>query len=158
MSSTQENLSAKSETKTTWSEANSSHLRLVPFKISKSSACIPPEIQRLVEELVKKIEGVKRVIAVATSFPDIHWVDFQIELKADIQLSDESWDKIQDMIIDCEWKLIDDSTEEWYFRPQIVDRFYSFGDSKIADSDEKRYTKERRLKVWSINSPNFIVF
>jgi len=162
-SPTQENLlpkfSRKDEFKPSWSQSktSSSHLRLLPAEKAKISASIPPDIQNLVEELVQKIEGVERVIAVATSFPDIHWIDFQIQLKADIELSDETWDKVQDMVIDCEWKLIDDSAEEWYFRPQIVDRFYSFGDGEIADSDKKAHTEGNRPKMWSINSPNFIM-
>ncbi|MDZ7960995.1 MAG: hypothetical protein RMY34_24460 [Aulosira sp. DedQUE10] len=155
-SSTQENLlpnfDRQVETKTTWRKPSSSHLRLVTSEKPKISAWIPSEIQKLVEELIEKIGGLERVIAVATSFPDIHWIDFQIKLKADIELSDETWEKIQDMVIDCEWKLIDDSAEEWYFRPQIVDRFYSLGDAKIADSDKKRHTEISRLKMWSINS------
>ncbi|MBW4614407.1 MAG: hypothetical protein KME21_14275 [Desmonostoc vinosum HA7617-LM4] len=161
-SSTSENLLLKFgrevEIKTNWSNPSSSHLHLVTSEKAKTSNLIPPEIQKLVEDLVEKIEGVQRVIAVATSFPDIHWVDFQIMLKADIELSDENWDKIQDMVIDCEWKLIDDSAEEWYFRPQIVERFYLLGDAKIADSDEKRHIEVvSKPKIWSINSPDFIV-
>jgi hypothetical protein len=147
----------KVETKTTWSKPISSNLRLFTSEKPKISDLINPEIQKLVEELVEKIEGVQRVIAVATSFPDIHWIDFQIKLKADIELSDETWDKIQDMVIDCEWKLIDDSAEEWYFRPQIVDRFYSLGDAKIADSANKRHLEVSKPKIWSINSPDFIM-
>lgn len=142
----------KSEAKTTWCKSNSSHLRLVTSEKQESSNKIPPEIQTLVEELVEKVDEIKRVIAVATSFPDIHWIDFKIELKADIELSDETWDKIQDMVIDCEWKLIDDSSEEWYFRPQIVDKFYPVGDAKVADSDQKQYIKVNKIKMWSIDS------
>jgi len=104
---------------------------------AKSSALIPPEIQKLVEELAEKIEGVERVIAIATSFPDIHWIDFKIKSKPDTELSDETWEKIQDMVIDCEWKLIDDSAEEWYFRPQIVDTIFLPKNEVIADSNKK---------------------
>ncbi|AFZ59594.1 hypothetical protein H6G54_13760 [Anabaena cylindrica FACHB-243] len=158
-SSTQGSLLPKSEkleTKTTWTKRNSSHLRLIHSEAPKSSALIPSEIQKLVEELVEKIEGVERVIAIATSFPDIHWIDFKIRSKPDTELSDEIWDKIQDMVIDCEWKLIDDSAEEWYFRPQIVDRFYLLKDEVIADSDKKQHTVVSKPKMWSSNSPKFI--
>ena len=98
---------------------------------------IPTEIQKLAEEIAKNIEEVERVIGIATYFPDIHWIDFKIELKQDTELSYETWDKIQDMVIDCEWKLIDDSAEEWYFRPQIVDRIFLSQYKVIADSDQK---------------------
>lgn len=87
-------------------------------------------IQNLVNQL-KSIEGIKSVRAVAIHFPDIHWIDFQIELNT--ELSDETWERIQDLVIDYEWKLIDDSNEEWYFRPQIVDKFYSLKDQVLAD-------------------------
>ena len=70
---------------------------------------------------------------------------------------DETWEKIQDLVIDYEWKLIDDSTEEWYFRPQIVDRFYLLRDEVIADSDKKEHTEVSKPKMWSSNSPNFTV-
>jgi hypothetical protein len=136
-------------------ERSSSHLRIVNSDTTTSYNPVP-EIKKLVEELVK-IVGLKRVKAIATSFPDIHWIDFQIELEGDIELSDETWDKIQDMVIDCEWKLIDDSAEEWYFRPQIVDRFYLLRDEVIADSDEKTHTEVGRLKISSSNSPKFVV-
>lgn len=98
---------------------------------------IPPEIQKLVEKIAEKIEEVERVVAIATEFPDIHWIDFKIKLKVDTQLSEENWEKIQDMVIDSEWKLIDDSAEEWYFRPQIVDTIFLPKNEVIADSNKK---------------------
>jgi hypothetical protein len=133
-------------------ERSSSHLRIVNYDTSTSYNPVP-EIKKLVEELVK-VDGLKRVKAIATSFPDIHWIDFQIELEGDIELSDETWDKIQDMVIDCEWKLI---AEEWYFRPQIVDRFYLLRDEVIADSEETQHMKVGRLKISSSNSSKFVV-
>ncbi|MHC5934103.1 hypothetical protein [Nostoc sp.] len=143
--------------KTTWSNRGSSDLRLVKSDKSTSYDAVA-EIQNLVKELDQLVE-VKRVRAIATSFPDIHWIDFQIELEeANTDLSDETWDKIQDLVIDYEWKLIDDSAEEWYFRPQIVDRFYLLKDEVIADSDEQEHREVGRLKMWSSNFSNFIVF
>lgn len=127
-------------------------------KDKDNSLLIPIEIQKLVEEIVAEIDEVERVIAISTSFPDIHWLDFQIKLKkADTELSDKTWEKIQDLVIDCEWKLIDDSAEEWYFRPQIVDKFYLPRDGVVADSDNKQIAEVTRPKTWSSNSPNFNV-
>ncbi|MGB3654092.1 MAG: hypothetical protein WBA41_23180 [Rivularia sp. (in: cyanobacteria)] len=140
--------------KTIWTQQrSSSHLRIV--NPDKSTTCNPlTRIKKLVDELVK-VEGCKRVKAIATSFPDIHWIDFEIELE-DAELSDETWNKIQDMVIDREWKLIDDSAQEWYFRPQIVDRFYLFGDEVIADSENKKQTKNIRLKQYSSKGSQFV--
>ncbi len=124
----------KIEPKTTWIKSNSPDLRLTHYQTTKNSTFILTEIQKLVDELVEKIEEIERVIAIATYFPDIHWIDFKIKLKEDTELSDETWDTVQDIVINCEWKLIDDSAEGWYFHPQIVDRFYLLRNKKIADS------------------------
>ena len=150
-------MSYPSSAQTTWVKHDSSHLHLITSDKPKNSDLSPAEVQRLVEELVEKIEETERVIGIATSFPDIHWIDFKIKLKDNSELSDETWEKIQDLVIDYEWKLIDDSTEEWYFRPQIVDRFYLLRDEVIADSDKKEHTEVSKPKMWSSNSPNFTV-
>ncbi|WP_414529741.1 hypothetical protein [Nodularia chucula] len=136
---------------TNWSNRGSSELRLIKSDETTSHDSVH-EIQKLVNELKQLLE-VKRVRAIATSYPDIHWIDFQIELEQNIELSNDNWDKIQDLVIDYEWKLIDDSAEEWYFRPQIVDRFYSLKDQVIADSE----TEVGRRKTWASNSLNFSV-
>jgi len=157
ISSTQTHSGSNFKTnKTTWSSRGSSDLRLVKSDKSTSYDAVP-EIRKLVKELDQLVE-VKRVRAIATSFPDIHWIDFQIELEeSNTDLSDKTWDKIQDLVIDYEWKLIDDSGEEWYFRPQIVDRFYLLKDEVIADSDEEKHRQVGRLKTWSSNFSNFIL-
>ncbi|RUT02257.1 hypothetical protein DSM106972_063320 [Dulcicalothrix desertica PCC 7102] len=52
-------------------------------------------------------------------------------------MSNEIWNKAQDLVVDCEWKLRDDSVEKWYFRPQTADNF-TFRDFSqiIADSND----------------------
>ncbi|MEA5513312.1 hypothetical protein [Nodularia sp. UHCC 0506] len=149
--STQTHSVSNLKTNTNWSNRGSSELRLVKSNKSTSHDSIH-EIQKLVNELYQLVE-VKRVRAVATSYPDIHWIDFQIELEPNIELSNENWDKIQDLVIDYEWKLIDESAEEWYFRPQIVDKFYSLKDQVIADSETEVGRRER----WVSNSLKFSV-
>jgi len=141
----------------TWSHRASSDLNLVkPDKSTNSNSVL--EIKRLVKELIQLTREVRRVRAVATSFPDIHWIDFQIQLKdTDTDLLDETWERIQDLIIDYEWKLIDESAEEWYFRPQIVDGFYPLKDRVVADSSEEQQMKTSTLKTWSCFYPNLIV-
>jgi len=140
-----------------WSNYSSFNLRLVDFDKSQNYDFVP-EIEKLIRELIK-IQEVKRVRAIAANFPDIHWIDFQLDFgEANTDLSDEIWNKIQDLVIDYEWKLIDNSAQEWYFRPQIVDRFYSLKDQVIADSDKKQHNLADRLKIWSSNSPKWSIF
>ncbi|RUT02263.1 hypothetical protein DSM106972_063380 [Dulcicalothrix desertica PCC 7102] len=92
-------------------------------------------ILRLVQQLAE-FDNVERVKAFAISFPDIHYIDFELELKPRVELSNEIWGKIQDLVIDCEWELRDDSGEKWYFLPQITDNFTHRRDISqvIADS------------------------
>jgi hypothetical protein len=141
---------------TIWSKRISSHLTLVKSDQSATYNVVP-EIQKLVRELAQ-FEEVKRVRAIATSFPDTHWIDFQLELaQVDTYLSDEIWDKIHDLVIDCEWKLRDDTCEKWYFRPQVVDTFYAIKEQVIADSDEKQQKLADKPKILSSNPSNIIL-
>lgn len=132
--------------KTTWSPILSSDLSLVKSEnLSTSDALI--EIKQLVQQL-SKIDNVERVKALATEFPDLHHINFELELKPGTELSDEVWDKIQDLVIDCEWKLRDDSGEKWYFSPQTADHFAYLRDPSrvIVDSDQ---LKKEGMKTWS---------
>ena len=58
-------------------------------------------------------------------------------MKDDNELSDKTWEKVQDIEIEGEWKLIDDSADEWYCRPQILERCFLFKHVVIADSDKR---------------------
>jgi hypothetical protein len=89
-----------------------------------------PYIKQLVQKLAK-IDNVEKVKALATKLPDMHHIDFELELKPGFELSDEIWDKVQDLVIDCEWKLRDESGEKWYFRPQRADNLTCHQDSQI---------------------------
>lgn len=158
-------------TKTTWSKkdgSRSSHLRLIISSEQSTSNYPVSEIVKLTHEL-SQIKGINRVQAIASYFPDIHWIDFQIELEQDFELTDKTWEKIQDMVIDYEWKLIDDTKEEWYFRPQIIDKFYTKREGIVADSQQKAalgvFTSDNEqaitrgeLKILTSNSPIFAVF
>jgi hypothetical protein len=144
-------------TQTAWrtkDKSSLSHLHVINAQQSISNDPVSI-IKNLAQELAA-ISCIKQVQAIATSFPDIHWIDFKIELEANIELSDETWNKIQDLVIDCEWKLIDDSGEEWYFRPQIVNSFYQFGNKIIANECKGQKTVSR-FKISSSNSPNFVL-
>ncbi|SRR5579883_947040 len=126
-----------------------SSLNLIRLKeLSRTEAV--PEARELVHKLAK-VDNVKRVRAIAPRFPDIHWIDFELELQSQTELSDEVWDNIQDLVIDSEWKLRDDSGEKWYFYVQTVARLSLLQDKTkvIADSSCIRQPTEVRVRTWS---------
>ncbi|MGB3267101.1 MAG: hypothetical protein WBA89_24500 [Microcoleus sp.] len=83
----------------------------------------PVEVHKLVQELAK-VDGVAQVRAIASRPEEIHWIEFELELHPETELDDESWDKIQDLVIDCEWDLRDKTNEKWYFDEKIVEKFF----------------------------------
>lgn len=95
-----------------------------PLRTLKSteSPTAPVEVQALVDKL-GKVEGVARVRAVAPRAVDIHWIDFELEMHSETELDYETWDKIQDLVIDCEWDLRDKTNEIWYFDEKVVEKF-----------------------------------
>lgn len=105
-----------------------------------------PYIKELVQKLAK-IDNVEKVKALATKLPDIHYIDFELELKPGIELSAEIWDKVQDLVIDSEWKLRDESGEKWYFRPQTADNFTSHQDSQIIANSNQLKNVEVGIKI-----------
>jgi hypothetical protein len=138
------NLVPISKTNTTWSKFRSSDSSL----IKSDDFSVVPEIKKLVHEL-SKIANVKNVKAIATRYPDIHWIDFEFELHStEDELSDKDWNKVHNLVIDCEWKLRDNSGEKWYFRPQIIDNLspLKYGAEVIADSNK---CVEIGIKTWS---------
>jgi hypothetical protein len=111
--------------------SNSTQDTTSPWQIHKSppltlkstqSPTIPVEVHELVDKLAK-VEGVARVRAVAPRVVDIHWIDFELELNPETELDYETWDKIQDLVIDCEWDLRDKTNETWYFDEKVVEKF-----------------------------------
>lgn len=102
---------------------------------SSKSPTAPSEVQQLVQELAK-VDGVARVRAVAPRAVDIHWIDFELELHPETELDYETWDKIQDLVIDCEWDLRDKTNERWYFDEKVVEKLVSTpnGSKVVAQS------------------------
>ncbi|WP_254565569.1 hypothetical protein [Oscillatoria sp. HE19RPO] len=88
-------------------------------------------------QTLSKIKGVKRVRAIAPRPTDLHWLQFDLALQPDSELSDESWEKIQDLIIDAEWSLRDSTQEKWYFHSEVIENYPTLreGAKVIADSD-----------------------
>src|SRR4028118_1935843 len=94
---------SNSKTKSSWKVYESTSMTLQSKK-SFRSATVPVEVHELVEKLAK-VDGVAGVRALAPRTVDIHWIEFELELHPETELDDETWDKIQDLIIDCEWDL-----------------------------------------------------
>lgn len=125
-----------------------------PDKLDSSDVVLP-EVKELVQKLAK-VGNVKRVAAIALRFPDIHWIDFELELEPETELSDEVWYEVQDLVIDYEWKLRDDSGEKWYFHAQPVNKLSKLRDTaqKVADSDPSQSAGIGR-ETWSSPPLNF---
>ena len=81
--------------------------------------------------------GVAKVRAVAPRALDIHWIEFELELHPETELDYETWDKIQDLVIDCEWGLRDQTKEKWYFDQKLVEKFVRIEDGakEVARSE-----------------------
>ena len=104
-----------------WKVYQSSPSTLTPRQ-SFNCSIAPQEVQQLLQEIAK-VNGVARVRAVAPRAVDIHWMDFELELHPETELDDETWDKIEDLVIDCEWDLREKTHEKWYFQRKIVEKF-----------------------------------
>ena len=105
-------------------------------KQSFKSPTAPVEVQELVKELAK-VGGVAKVRAIAPRAEDIHWIEFELELHPQTELDYETWDKIQDLVIDCEWGLRDQTKEKWYFDQKLVEKFVRIEDGakEVARSE-----------------------
>lgn len=103
-----------------------------------SNFAVPTEVQKLIQELAHE-ENICMVRAVAPNAPDLHIIDFELEVKPETELSAEAWDKIRDLVIDSEWKLRDDTNEKWYFFVEVVEVFpqVKAGAEVVADSQVK---------------------
>jgi len=104
------------------------------------------KIKGLLENLAE-VANVKSVRAIALRFPNIHWIDFELELHSDTELDYEDWNKVQDLVIDCEWKLRDDSGEKWYFNAEPVSKFATLKEgSRVIDIHEKKRNRSRGVQ------------
>lgn len=136
---------------TTWKKFSSFDLHLINTDKFGSSNVIP-EIKELTNKL-SAFPSVKRVRAIAKNFPDLHELNFDIELEKDTELSYENWEKLEDIVIEYEWKLRDKSGEKWYFHTQILEELPLLKDSTpvICTSDHKQGAKiDRPSSLMSI--------
>jgi hypothetical protein len=124
---------------------------------SFKSLTAPVEVHKLVQELAK-VDGVAKVRAIASRPEDIHWIEFELEPQPETELDYETWDKIQDLVIDCEWGLRDKTNEKWYFQRKVVEKFAKIQEcativaqSGISYSSDPKYYKQVK------SSSNFLV-
>jgi hypothetical protein len=119
---------------------------------STESPTAPVEIQALVDKL-GKVEGVARVRAIASRPEDIHWIEFELELHPETELDDETWDKIQDLVIDCEWDLRDKTNERWYFPRKAVEKFAKIQEGAKVVSRSKVSFQALQATIIKCNPP-----
>ncbi|MBW4634692.1 MAG: hypothetical protein KME30_23120 [Iphinoe sp. HA4291-MV1] len=131
---------------TIWEKKDSSsNLRLVSLHGSAN-----PDVVIRIQELAQKLanlDNVKRVRAVAPRFPNLHDIDFEIELQPETKLSYEAWEQLQNVVIECEWKLRDDSSEKWYFDAEVVSKLSPLQDTTakvIADFHDRQLVEVRK--------------
>ncbi|WP_066426883.1 hypothetical protein [Anabaena sp. 4-3] len=134
------------KTNTTWSKVRSSDLRLIQSDTSTSHQIVT-KIQKLVQKLAE-FPQVKRVRAIALKYPDLHNIDFEVELLPEVELSYQSWEQLQEIVIDCEWKLRDNSGEKWYFHSEVVNQLSPVRDTTkvIVDSHNR---PQVGIQTWS---------
>ena len=107
----------------------------------------------MVRELIELVT-VKRVRALASRFPDVHDIDFEVQLHSNSELTPQIWDKLEDKVIEFEWKLRDESGEKWYFHIHVVSKISPLIDSnkKLVDSHEPQIWSSLPLKLVLITS------
>ncbi|MDF2387417.1 hypothetical protein JMG10_38580 [Nostoc ellipsosporum NOK] len=109
------------------------------------------QVKKLVQKLAQ-VANVTRVRAISLRFPDNHWIDFELELQPETELSHEDWEFVQDLVIDCEWKLRDDSKEKWYFHAEPVSKFSKLREgSKVIDTYDNKQSTGTGKQILSSN-------
>ncbi|MEM9153738.1 MAG: hypothetical protein AAGB13_01705 [Cyanobacteria bacterium P01_F01_bin.33] len=74
-------------------------------------------------EHLSQFDDVNRVRVVARSASDLHWLEFEVETESPMDFSDSLWDAMQDHVIDLEWRLRDETQEDWYFHLSRMKQF-----------------------------------
>ena len=153
---TREFRTSNSKTKSPWKVYESTSPTLESKK-SFQSPTAPVEVHELVDKL-GEVEGVARVRAVASSSVDIHWIDFELELHPETKLDYETWDKIQDLVIDCEWDLRDKTHEKWYFDEKVIEKFFSIQDgAKVVAQSAISWSSSTSYYNQVKSSSNFFI-
>jgi hypothetical protein len=74
------------------------------------------QVKKLVDELYL-LQGVDRV---TPSSNDLHEFQFELQFSPSIEVTNEVWEQIQDLVIKSEWDLRDRTNESWYFQAEMV--------------------------------------
>ena len=153
---TREFRTSNSKTKSPWKVYESTSPTLESKK-SFQSPTAPVEVHELVDKL-GEVEGVARVRAVAPRAVDIHWIDFELEMHSETELDYETWDKIQDLVIDCEWDLRDKTHEKWYFDEKVIEKFFSIQDgAKVVAQSAISWSSSTSYYNQVKSSSNFFI-
>jgi len=66
-------------------------------------------------EKLAAFERANRVRAVALKNASLHGIKFEVEVEDYADFPEALWDAMQDLVIDSEWQLREETQEEWYF-------------------------------------------
>jgi hypothetical protein len=130
-----------------------------PLTIVKSKQPYYPDLPDI-KELGKKLAsfvGVESVRAIVPDASNRCWIEFEILLPpSNVELPYETWDKIQDLVIDYEWNLRDKSGEKWYFGVDCVEYFSKICPEGVEIFNSCVETSEASQKIWSSPNANFV--
>ncbi|NET09245.1 MAG: hypothetical protein F6K16_31985 [Symploca sp. SIO2B6] len=74
---------------------------------------------------MNKPDEIQRVRAIALDADDVCSLEFEAEMKVDAAFDLDLRDKLRDIVIDAEWKLRDETQQDWYFKLSMVNKFGS---------------------------------
>lgn len=136
------------EMRSRWSQI---HQSFTPMLRLRTSTCSPDftEVQTLVQKLTQ-LENIGRVRAVTPKAGDLHWIEFELEPQLGTQISDKTWEQAENLVIDCEWKLRNETDEKWYFYTQIITQFFRWSSRGPIAAASYPQSLETHQKIQSI--------
>jgi len=96
---------------------SSSELKLEPQE--KHQSILGDQLHQLVRKLTE-FYGIYKVKAIAPNLNNPRIVKFELQLIPNSELSEQIWQEIQNLVIDCEWQLRDWTQENWYFDAEVL--------------------------------------
>jgi hypothetical protein len=77
------------------------------------------QVKKLVDEL-SLLQGVEKVRTLTPNSNDLHEIQIELQFSLSTEVTNEVWEKIQDLVIKSEWDLRDRTNESWYFQAEMV--------------------------------------